>query len=149
MATGARQVTGTSQRQTVGSSEDCGKLESTCCMYTFPAFRKRTHCSSQMKHSCEPALAHGTQACKPRLPSGPRQRPLRVLGAGQSQASGSAAAWSRRRALPEGPPRPPTPFSPGGLSPDATVNWLLFILHAFTSRVPRKYILKCRRSTCL
>ena len=39
--------------------------------------------------------------------------------------------------LPKDFPCIPFPFSP-----DATVNWLLFISHAFTFKVPRKYLLK-------
>ena len=113
---------GTSQRKTVGSSEDCGKLEGTCCIYRFPAFQKRTHRSSQMKHSCELDLAHGTRLANPACPSNCLlKRPLRVLGTGHSQASGSAAAVSGR-ALPRDFPCIPLP-SPQAASPQ--MPWLI------------------------
>lgn len=67
-------------------------------------------------------------------------RPRKILRVGQRQASGSSCGHQWRAS--QGLPLHSSPFLLSGISPDATVNWLLFILHAFTFKVPRKYILK-------
>lgn len=94
-----------------------------------------------MKLSCELALAHGMLVYKPAPVLTLPGRPRKVLGIGGSPAQGATSC-----VLPADFPYVPLSFSPSGVSPDATANWLLFILHAFTFQAPRKCILK---SACL
>lgn len=88
-----------------------------------------------MQHSCKLDLAHGTWVCKPGLGEY-CQRPRGALSIGERKLGLRKGCKSHQPGLPQASPSILSP-SPS-ISPDVTVNWLLFILHALTFQVPRK-----------
>lgn len=130
----------TRQCKTIGSGEDCGKLESTRPIYRFQLLKNAYTVQAKWNTSvswiwpmglwfANPACAN--IACEATEGSQNRSKPgLRKC------------CWSYQLRASQGFPLHSILFSPSSISPDASVNWLLFILHAFTFQVLRKYILK-------
>ena len=79
----------------------------------------------------------GLEALPALLSPGRLRKILRVR-----QRQASASSCSHQWHAFQGFPLHSSPFPLSGISQDATVNWLLFILHPFTFQVSRKYILK-------